>query len=113
MGTIWIVHLTSDDGTDLDGRLEVSDERVRFTPGTHGAAVPSLVIERSEITSVDADARGMRHRVVVGLRDRRRFEFDHGVRPVDELVALLAGPATPADPGTPPTASPQTERTTS
>lgn len=112
MGRIWIVRLEADDGTDLDGRLEVTADEIRFTPGTHGALAPAVVVPTADIVSVETTTRGMSHRIHLAVRDGRRLMVDHGVRPADELAALLR-PSSPTPNPRDAAGDPTEQRTTS
>jgi hypothetical protein len=95
MTRTWIVRLEGDDGTDLDGRLEVTAEDVRFAPGTRGDLTPAVVIRLGDIASSVVVRQGLTSQIRLVLNDGRRLSIDHGLRPIDELAEILG--AEPSD----------------
>ena len=89
----WVIRLLGDDGTAVEGRLEVEQDEVVFRAGMQGAMVPAMVIGRDRIARVQPVDRGLAHRVELVLRDGSRIVLDNGLRPTADLVAALSGPA--------------------
>lgn len=85
----WVVRLLGDDGTAVEGRLDVGDEDLTFRAGMQGTLVPAMVIDRDRIARVELVDHGLAHRVELTLLDGARVVFDHGLRPATDLMEVL------------------------
>jgi hypothetical protein len=85
----WVVRLLGDDGTSVDGRLEIDNTNVTFRPGVRGELMPAMVISRAQIAGVALLDHWLAHRVDVTLTDGSHVVFDHGLRPAGDLARAL------------------------
>lgn len=89
MASAWIVRLVNDDGTSVEGRLDIVGDHVRFRPGSRGTTLPALLVRRDEIVSVGREDHDVVHRVRIALADGRHLLIDNGLRSTDELAKAL------------------------